>query len=407
MLRYQLLMNLLLVSIVAAVLPAAAQTPAERETSLARAAESVSNAVPRAQADSARPAFHFRPPAQWMNDPNGTIFHEDYFHVFYQHNPYGDRWGHMHWGHTRSKDLVHWEHLPIALWPSLGQGEEHVFSGCAWPDAQNRVHLFYTSVGPDRPNQQWSALPRQSDLLEWDKHLANPIITTKQPDGITFKNGMRDPFIFDAAGRTLMVVGADSEDEAVIPIYEAKDDTLAEWEYRGIMWRAPKSVMKFPECPNFFRVGDRWLLLTSPYRAVEYRVGRFDLDTLQFTPDGEGRIDATDRFYATNIAYDDQQRCVLFGWIRGFPEDRDWNGCLALPCELTIDTDGHPRQRPVAELARLRGDHYGNTNVELKPDKPMSRAWPQKKCSHKFSLCKFPPRPPRFPFPPKWHKNNN
>jgi beta-fructofuranosidase len=100
-----------------------------------RATQGVAAALMRAAADSTRPVYHFRPPAQWMNDPNGVIFHEGWYHIFYQHNPYGDNWGHMHWGHARSRDLVDWDHLPIALWPSLELGEEHCFSGCATVDA--------------------------------------------------------------------------------------------------------------------------------------------------------------------------------------------------------------------------------------------------------------------------------
>ena len=92
---------------------------------------SVAEAAARVGGDPTRPIVHFRPPAQWMNDPNGTIYVDGYYHLFYQHNPYGDAWGHMHWGHARSRDLVSWEHLPIALWPSERSGEEHVFSGCA------------------------------------------------------------------------------------------------------------------------------------------------------------------------------------------------------------------------------------------------------------------------------------
>ncbi len=343
-----------------------------RDSALVAAHQAVAGEVARANDDSSRPVFHFRPPAQWMNDPNGTIWHNGYCHVFYQHNPYGDSWGNMHWGHTRSKDLVHWEHLPISLWPSLNLGEEHVFSGCAWHDSDHHVRLFYTSVGPDRPNEQWTAVARDDDLLEWDKPSSNPLITVTQPDGLVFSDGMRDPFIFVEDGRTFMVVGASTENEAVIPIYEAEDDQLSKWSYRGIMWRAPKSVIRFPECPNFFRLGDHWILLLSPYRPVEYRTGRFDLESLTFQPEHQGLIDATDRFYATNIAFDDNGRCNLFGWIRGFPENKGWNGCLALPRELTIGSDGHPRQRPVRELTKLRGTHFSRKDVRLSSEEPIT-----------------------------------
>lgn len=88
--------------------------------------DAVTAAVPKAESVPSRPVFHFRPPAQWMNDPNGVIHHRCWYHVFYQHNPYADKWGHMHWGHARSRDLVRWEHLPIALWPSLEVGDAKV-----------------------------------------------------------------------------------------------------------------------------------------------------------------------------------------------------------------------------------------------------------------------------------------
>ena len=76
---------------------------------------SIEKAMKKAKGSPQRPVYHFRPPAQWMNDLNGCIFHEGYYHVFYQHNPYDDVWGHMPWGHARSTDLISWEHLPLAL----------------------------------------------------------------------------------------------------------------------------------------------------------------------------------------------------------------------------------------------------------------------------------------------------
>src|SRR5439155_17724157 len=124
----------------------------------------------------ARPTFHFLGPANWMNDPNGPIFYGGYYHMFYQHNPYGDKWGHMHWGHARSKDLVHWEHLPIALWPSKTQGEEHCFSGCAALNANGEPMIFYTSIGHPKP-ECWIALPEDKDLLRWKKFDGNPVLT--------------------------------------------------------------------------------------------------------------------------------------------------------------------------------------------------------------------------------------
>src|SRR5947209_9707348 len=107
-------------------------------TPLEKADAAVKAAVPKAEADPTRPVYHFRAPAQWINDPNGPIQYKGVYHVFYQHNPYGDDWGNMHWGHARSKDLIHWEHLPIALGPSKDKGEDHVFSGCCTLNGDGR-----------------------------------------------------------------------------------------------------------------------------------------------------------------------------------------------------------------------------------------------------------------------------
>src|SRR5947209_1310601 len=92
-------------------------------TSLEKADEAIRTATTRASADLLRPTYHFHAPAQWMNDPNGPVLFKGWYHVFYQTNPYDDQWNHIHWGHARSRDLLHWEYLPIALAPSAERGE--------------------------------------------------------------------------------------------------------------------------------------------------------------------------------------------------------------------------------------------------------------------------------------------
>src|SRR5258705_5181067 len=129
---------------------------------IAKAMASVESARPRVEADPSKPIFHITASANCINDPNGPVFHNGYYHMFYQHNPYGDQWGHMHWGHVRSRDLVNWERLPIALWPSLELGEEHVFSGCATTNAAGQPLIFYTSIKKGKSAtdfaEQWAAI---------------------------------------------------------------------------------------------------------------------------------------------------------------------------------------------------------------------------------------------------------
>ena len=132
---------------------------AQKASTPAAAVESLRAAIPVAERDPDRPVYHFRPPANWNNDPNGTIFWKGWHHLFYQLNPSAPRGGNQHWGHARSRDLVNWEHLPIALWPLTDRGERSIFSGGATLGPDGRPRLIYTSIGHPAP-EQWLALAR-------------------------------------------------------------------------------------------------------------------------------------------------------------------------------------------------------------------------------------------------------
>lgn len=351
--------------------------PGQTNPAIERAMQSVAAAAEQAATDPQRPIYHFHPPAQWMNDPNGTIFHDGYYHVFYQHNPYGDEWGHMHWGHARSTDLVHWEHLPIALWPSHELDEEHCFSGCAVVNGEGQPMLIYTKVAPRTEEdpltaEQWAALG-DPDWITWRKHPANPILSLESHGGPPFEPSWRDPYIFQEAGRTFLVLAGAFDETAAVALYEATDAALTQWRYCKLLYELPVSELRFLECPNFFKVGETWVLLHSPYTVVHYVTGTFDLPSLTFSPQQQGVLDHgqsdVPHFYATNTLYDrdaaGNERCILLGWVRGFTSGRGWNGCLALPRVLTVDETGRPRQRPVPALEALRGGHVQYADIEL------------------------------------------
>lgn len=338
---------------------------------MARATAAVAAAVPRAQADAGRPIFHVTAPAQWINDPNGPIFHKGFYHLFYQLHPFSDGSGPKYWGHVRSPDLAHWEHLPIALAPSGERGEAEVWSGCCAVNGAGQPVIFYTSIAAGKSAlehaEQWAATS-DDDLLHWQKLPANPVLSEAAHGGTKIYD-WRDPFIFQESGRTFMVLGGSlnrSEGgQAVVVIYEAANTGLTNWTYRGVLFQHPDKEARTAECPNFFRVGDRWVLLVSPYGRVQYFIGDFDPDTGRFQAQSRGLLDHGANYYAPNTMLIPDGRRLVWGWVKDFPGGRGWNGCLSLPRELSVTRDGELRQRPAPQLERLRGARVGWRNILL------------------------------------------
>lgn len=312
-----------------------------------------------AAVDPARPACHFRPPGGWMNDPNGTLWDGEHFHLFYQHNPFADAWGDIHWGHARSPDLVHWEHLPIALAPEPGSGEDHCFSGGAWTDPAGRHWLFYSSVsGTGREFEATQRLVRCDAALKTFRRVERLLARREAPGRPAFGPRWRDPFVFDSGGRTFLTLAADLPGrggQPVLPLFESPARDPRDWEYRGLLYEPPDGDRRIHECPNVVSVAGHQLLVFSPHGPVEYRSGRFDPDAGAFDDAGGGRVDHGTHFYATNVY---PRGCpegpVLVGWVRGWEAGRGWNGVLGLPRLLALDESGHLLQRPLPALEALR-----------------------------------------------------
>jgi beta-fructofuranosidase len=351
------------------------------EDAIKRATAADAKFADLAPADTNRPAYHILAPGGWINDPNGPIFHNGYWHMFYQHNPYGDGWGNMHWGHVRSRDLAHWEHLPIALWPSKEVGEDHVFSGCSIIRADGKPAIIYTSIGRGKSAtdyaEQWLALG-DNDLLRWDK--IGPALTPTI-HGDTKVWDWRDPFLFKYKGADYLVLGGNLNHgkggEAIVNLYKAKDASLLNWEYVGVLFKHSDPKASNIECPNFFELDGKWVLILSPHRRVDYFIGSFD--GKNFSPEKEDLLDASDNFYAPNCTTDPTGRRILWGWIRGFKDGKGWNGCHTLPRVLRIVSGNQLSQEPGKEIEALRKKQLlnlhekplsRNNNVQAKPAAP-------------------------------------
>jgi len=327
---------------------------AAADPALVKATQAVLDAVPLAEADPERPVYHFHPPANWTNDPNGTIFYRGWHHLFYQLNPFAPRIGSQHWGHARSRDLVNWEHLPIAIWPSEELGERAIFSGGAVLTGDGRPRVFYTSIGHAQP-EQWMASPKDDDLLTWEKYSGNPAVSQSAHASGPIAQ-WRDPFLFKKDGATYMVCGGGtSAGRAQVQLYRATKPDLTGWKHLGAIFQTLDRDVRNFECPNLFPLDGKWVMIVSPNRVCEYWIGDLDIPKMQFTPVAHGVLDAGDA-YASNISVDDQGRTLLWLWGRtNTPQGKGWGSVMVMPRILSIGPDGFLRQNPAPEFATLRG----------------------------------------------------
>ena len=242
-------------------LPAAAQTPTYKEPW--------------------RPQFHFSPAINWTNDPNGLVYYRGEYHLFFQHNPFGNTWGHMSWGHAVSNDLVHWHQLPVAIPEENGI---MIFSGTCFADTANTSGLGKRNgPGPLVAIYTGYTGPGQAQYLAysfdqgrtWTKYTGNPILDLHKKD-------FRDPKVFWYAPKKQWVMVLMLPDKHVMQVYSSKN--LTSWTHLSDFGPLGDTTGVW-ECPDLSQVPvegyparKKWVLLMSqnPHPAMQYFVGEFD-----------------------------------------------------------------------------------------------------------------------------------
>ncbi len=323
-----------------------------------------------------RPQYHYSAPQAWLNDPNGLVYYEGEYHLFYQYHPDSTTWGPMHWGHAVSPDLLHWETLPIALYPDdLGT----IFSGCVVVDAQNTSGLVPGGglVAVYSYHTQTQGVAYSTDRgRTWTKYSENPIMPAVARD-------FRDPKVFWHAetGRWVMIIAAGPE----IHLYTSAN--LLDWEpasvftggYRGGVWEVPDLVAMELNGET------HWVLIVgvsqdapSGGSGTRYFVGSFDGQT--FTdryPDETLWFDyGPDNYAGTTFFNAPGGRHVLIGWMNNWIYANEvptstWRGVMTVPHDLSLaETPDGIRlvHRPAAELETLREPLGTWQDVKLEGD---------------------------------------
>jgi fructan beta-fructosidase len=340
-----------------------------------------------------RPQYHFTPPSQWMNDPNGMVFHKGEYHLFYQHYPDSTVWGPMHWGHAVSKDMIHWEHLPIALYPdSLGT----IFSGSAVIDVHNTsglgtkenpamvaIYTYHLMEGEKagRNDYQTQGIAYSTDNgRTWEKYKGNPVV--KNP-GI---RDFRDPKVswHEESKQWVMILAVTDH----VELYGSKN--LTRWNKLSEFGKTYGGHGGVWECPDLFLLEvdgqKKWVMLLSinpggPNKgsATQYFIGNFDGKTFKSDnpPSTTLWVDYGADNYAgvtwDNIPQSDGRRLFL-GWMSNWlyantvPTD-NWRSANTIPRELSLKKlpEGiRLISQPVKELASIRGESVDISSQTVK-----------------------------------------
>jgi len=323
-------------------------------------------------ADPQRPQYHFLPPAHWLNDPNGPLFWKGKYHMFYQHNPNGAFWGTMHWGHAVSEDLVRWKHLPIALAPTPGgPDKDGCFSGCAVIN-DGVPTLVYTGVSPEV-----QCLATSDDgMIAWKKYGGNPVIGAP-PEGLKV-TGFRDPCVWREANTWYMLIGSGFRGVGGTALLYTSPDLL-HWKYLHPLFigkmneqaksKNPVATGEMWECPDFFPLGDKHVLIVSTQGTTLWFVGTYA--ERKFLPESQGQLDFGS-YYAPKSMVDGRGRRILWGWVQEGRRDEaqraaGWSGVLSLPRVLSLGASGGLEIAPAPELEVLRGTHRAYRHLHVTP----------------------------------------
>lgn len=312
-----------------------------------------------------RPSWHISPPQGLLNDPNGFIFHNGEYHLFYQWYPHACVHKDKYWAHLTSPDLVNWQWQPIALTPSDWFDAHGVFSGHALSH-QNQLMLFYTGntrIGEQRDRHTTQCFATSEDGIHFTKH--GPIIE-QLPEGVT--PHIRDPKIVRHNDSWLMLLGAQTSDlKGRLAIYRSED--LHTWQFDGLYGQEFGDFGYMWECPDLFSIGDETFAVIGPqgiesfseHNTIPHHNGiaraRFKSDKGIELSDFE-HLDYGFDFYAPQTMLTPDGRRVMCGWM-GLPDEIDqpsvdngWLHQLTLMRELSVK-DGRLVQWPIAELDAL------------------------------------------------------
>jgi beta-fructofuranosidase len=314
--------------------------------------------------DPLRPQYHLLPQAGFVGDPCAPRFFAGQYHVFY-HGSYGGGG----WHHAISHDLVHWSHLPIALTRTPDSFDAYgTFTGSVLPGGEG-ASIVYTGVTKVPTEQetirneglrevQCIATSTDADLKTWRK-LDHPIIDGP-PAGLKVV-GFRDPFSWKEDDTWFIGVGSGfSQIGGAVLLYRSKD--ARHWEYLHPLaqgtWNGEASSNPVPsgemwECPDFFALGDKHVLLYSTAHTTYWEVGDFDKRELRFHSQRKGRLDHG-AFYAPKSMLDGKMRRILWGWVQETRPreaiDAGWSGCVSLPRVLTLGPDGELEMQVASEF---------------------------------------------------------
>ncbi|MED6167635.1 hypothetical protein PIB30_004859 [Stylosanthes scabra] len=344
-----------------------------------------------------RTAFHFQPEKNWMNDPNGPLYYKGWYHFFYQYNPNGAIWGDIVWGHAISRDLIHWQHLPLAMVADQWYDKNGVWTGSATILPNGEIIMLYTGSTNESvqvQNLAYPADPSDPLLIDWVKYPSNPVLFPPPGIGAT---DFRDPTTawLTSQGKWRITIGSKLNKTGIALVYDTVDFKTYE-KIEGLLHAVPKTGMW--ECVDFFPVskevkngldtsingaGVKHVMKVSldDDRHDYYAIGTYDEKNVKFIADdvkndvGIGLRYDYGVFYASKTFFDDSKaRRVLWGWIGESDAEyadvaKGWASLQGIPRTVALDTKtgSNLLQWPVAEVEslRLRSDEF--KDLKAKP----------------------------------------